>query len=381
MRRLAGPLGFLSLTRLILNTGYRLVYPFLPVIARGLDVSVSRAGLLVSARNLAGVATPGVVTAVRPGRNARRLVTLSLALFALGAAITSATGVFWGAFVGFVLMGMGKPSFDVGAMTYLADRTPYESRARVMSVLELTWAGGLLVGAPAVGWLIDRAGWEAPFWVIAGLSAAALLLASRMLEGTAGPDRDSGGKIDLDSSARVLLVVFVLFSLAAEVVFVALGSWLELEFDLEVVQLGLFAAVLGFSELGGELTTLAFADRVGKRNAISAGIVLAICGFLLIAVAGSTLPGALAAAALAFFGFEVTIVSALPFASEVLPSARSRYLGFIQAAMATARAIGAAVGNPLFDAFGIAANAGVAAVLNLASLFLLLSLIKEHGAH
>lgn len=377
MRRLAAPLGFLAATRLVLNTGYRLVYPFLPAISRGLGISLDRAGVLVSARNLAGAATPLVVAASR--RSTRTLIGLALTLFALGAAITSATSAFWGAFAGFVLMGMGKPAFDVGAMTYLADRTPYERRARYLSVLELTWAGGLLVGAPVSGWLIDRSGWQAPFLVIALLAGLALALSLRLLEGarTAGDGR--GRTPALDRPARALLVVFLLFSTAAEVVFVVLGSWLELEFGLSIIELGVFAAVVGFSELSGESLTLVFADRMGKRNAIMIGIGLAITGFVAIAVIGGSLLGGLAAAALAFLGFEVTIVSALPFASEVQPAARSRYLGFIQVAMATARAVGALAGNPLFDAFGIRANAAAAAVLNLVALAVLFRVIREHG--
>ena len=377
MRRLAGPLGFLGAARLVLNTGYRLVYPFLPAISRGLGISLDQAGVLVAARNLAGAGTPAMVAASR--RNTRTLIAFALTLFALGAAITSATGAFWGALVGFVLMGIGKPSFDVGAMTYMADRTPYARRARVLAILELTWAGGLLVGAPFAGWLIDRSGWDAPFWVISVLTGVALALTFRLLEGGRSGEDGEGGTPRLDSSAKALLLVFLLFSTAAELVFVVLGSWLELEFGLSVVALGAFAAVIGFSELSGESLTLVFADRVGKRNAVMIGIGIAVSGFLAIILIGGSLTGGLIGAALAFLGFEITIVSALPFATEVQPEHRSRYLGLIQVAMASARAVGALVGNPLFDALGIAANAGIAAVLNLAAITILYRVIKEHG--
>lgn len=377
MRRLAAPLGFLAATRLVLNTGYRLVYPFLPAISRGLGVSVDRAGLLVSVRNLAGAATPAMVAAGR--HSTRTLIALALTLFALGAAITSATSAFWGAFAGFILMGLGKPAFDVGAMTYLADRTPYDRRARYLATLELTWAGGLLVGAPLSGWLIDGFGWEAPFWAIALLAASAFVLGFRLLEGARHGDETTGANAKLSKSGWSLLLVFLLFSLAAELVFVVLGSWLELEFGLTIIELGVFAAVVGFSELSGEGLTLLFADRVGKRNAIMIGLGIAITGFVAITLIGGSVAGGLAAAALAFLGFEITIVSALPFASEMQPAARSRYLGYIQVAMASARAIGALAGNPIFDAFGIAANAGLAALLNLAALVLVFRVIREHA--
>ncbi len=377
MRRLAAPLSFLAATRLVLNTGHRLVYPFLPAISRGLGVSLGQAGVLVSARNLAGAATPAIVAASRG--NTRTLVGFALTFFALGAAITAATGAFWGALAGFVLMGLGKPAFDVGALTYLADRTPYSRRARVLSILELTWAGGLLIGAPAAGWLIDRSGWEAPFWVISALTGLGLVLTFRLLEGSRVEQDPDSSAPRLGGSARALLVVFLLFTTAAELVFVVLGSWLELEFGLSIIELGVFAALVGFAELTGESLTLIFADRIGKRNAVMIGIVLAISGFLAIGMFGESLTGGVLAAALTFLGFEITVVSALPFATEMQPGHRSRYLGLIQVAMASARALGAVAGNPIFDAFGIAANAGLAAALNLVALAILYRLIQEHA--
>ncbi|MGH3442267.1 MAG: hypothetical protein ACRDUY_09540, partial [Nitriliruptorales bacterium] len=45
---LQAALGLLSAGRLATTTGFRLVYPFLPAIARGLGVPLAQAGLLVS---------------------------------------------------------------------------------------------------------------------------------------------------------------------------------------------------------------------------------------------------------------------------------------------------------------------------------------------
>ena len=114
------------------------------------------------------------------GERRVRLAVWALGMMAVGAFVTVATGVYAGALVGFILLGLGKPSFDAAAQAYVADRTPYERRARYMSILELTWAGGLLVGAPLAGWLIDSFGWEAPFWVVGVLFTATMVPAVRM---------------------------------------------------------------------------------------------------------------------------------------------------------------------------------------------------------
>jgi predicted MFS family arabinose efflux permease len=349
------------------------VYPFLPAISRGLNISVDSAGLLVSARNLAGIATPAVVLV---GRRRRLLIGAAVALFGAGALITAATGLVGGAIAGFILMGLGKPAFDVGAQSYLADRTPYSQRARVISIIETTWAGGFLLGAPAAGWLIDRFGWEAPFWVIGLLAVGALTSIAIALEGGEVGDGGRANRLTLDASSAAFLAVFVLFTFAAELLFVVLGNWLETDYDLSILALGGVGAMVGLSELAGEGATFAFTDRLGKKAAVSLGMMVAIAGYGVITVSGSQVV-ALVGTVVAFLGFEYTIVSGLPFATEVRPLARARYLGLIQAAMALARAGAAAIGNPLFDAGGIWVNGLAAAGVNLVALGLLWRLVQE----
>ena len=122
-------LGLLTLTRLVINTGHRLVSPFLPVIARGLGVPLESAGLLVAARSAAAMATPAIVTAGRR-YDRRALVVVGLGIFLVGSGVAALVGAYGGVLVGFVLMGLGKAVFDVSGQAYLSDRVPYESRAR-----------------------------------------------------------------------------------------------------------------------------------------------------------------------------------------------------------------------------------------------------------
>ena len=46
------------LLRTILNTAHRMVYPFLPIFARGLGVDISTMSLLMTVRSLIGVTSP-----------------------------------------------------------------------------------------------------------------------------------------------------------------------------------------------------------------------------------------------------------------------------------------------------------------------------------
>jgi len=376
-RRFRISLAFLTGMRLVVNTGHRLVYPFLPAIARGLGISLEQASLMVSARWLAGLATPAVVRGVGRGERHRRLIAAGLATFALGAAITAASNVYVGALAGFMLMGLAKPAYDVASQAYVAERVPYERRARCLGIFELTWAGGLLVGAPAAGWLIDRGGWNTPFWVISILAVVAVLALGAVLDATPQRLDERAGAFHWDRSAVAFLVAAAAFSGAAEIVFVVLGAWLEDGFGLSLLTLGGVATLIGVAELVGEGGTVAFTDRLGKRAAVILGMMVAAAGFALLAVAHGSLRAGMAAVMLAYLGFEFTIVSAIPFASEARPLTRARFLAWMVVAMSIGRGAGAAAGAVVFDAFGLGGNALAACLINVAAAAVFVAWVRE----
>jgi predicted MFS family arabinose efflux permease len=375
-RAIARPLGFLAAARFVINTATRFVYPFLPAIARGLGVPLTAAGVLVSARWLSGLATPGVVTAVGGARH-RRLIRLALALFTVGSLVTAATNVYLGALVGFILMGVAKPVYDITSQAYISDRVPYARRARYLAVFELTWAGALLIGAPAAGWLLARAGWNAPFWLFGLLIGLALLATGWALDPDSEAARSDRTRVAWHRSALALIAVVGLFNLAAESMFVVYGAWLENGFGLSLAALGVTAVIIGVAELAGEGATIAFTDRIGKRRAVAIGLIVASAGYLMVGLAQAQLVAGMVAFAIGIGGFEFTIVSSIPLATEMAPMARTRYLAWSIVATSIGRAGGAALGPVLFEAFGVGANALLATAANLAGLTVLLLYVRE----
>ena len=372
-RSLGVAIAFLTVTRLVVNTAHRFVFPFLPAISRGLGISLAQGGLLMSARSVAFVATPAIVATAGRGERRVRLGVWALGMMSVGALITAATGVYAGAFVGFILLGLGKPSFDAAAQSYVADRTPYERRARYMSILELTWAGGLLVGAPLAGWLIDGFGWEAPFWLVGVLLAITMLAAPALLEADIPQEPSERSRLSLDHTRWALLITAALFSFAAETTFIVFGAWLEGGFGLSLAALGLASTLIALAEMTGEGAVLAFADRVGKLRMVGWGLGASAIGYVALAPASSSLPLGLAALAATFVAFEITIVSTIPLASELAPGARSRYLALLMVALGIGRSIGDLVGPALFTWQGIPANALVSALGAIAALAVILT--------
>lgn len=378
-RRSIGPaLTWLSAVRLLLNSTERFVYPFLPTIARGLGIGLEQAGLLLSARAVGGLSAPLTVATAGRDRRHRRLALAGLGLFAAGALLVVVPGRFVVAVIGFAVLGAARPAYDAAAQAYLAERTPYDRRGRVLAVLELTYAGGLLVGAPLAGYLISRGDWRSPF--VAAVAATVLAVATVVpVLDARGPDEGHGlERLRLRRDSLGLLLTLGLFAAGAELTLVAMGAWFEGSFGLTLLALGGAAMVIGLGELFGELVPLAVADRVGKRRMVAIGLVVSSAGFLFLPLASSLVPG-LAALTIALAGFEIAIVAAIPIVSETQPQARSRFLALGGVAMFGGRALAAAAGPALFARTGIAGNAVGSAAIHLAALVLLLTVVREPG--
>jgi MFS transporter, DHA1 family, inner membrane transport protein len=356
-------LALLTAIRLVGNGAFRFLYPFLPLVARSLGVPTARAGLLVSAVAVGGISTPLVRRLVtRDRERTRHLLVTSAALLAVGTAVAAGAPGLLVALVGFLLLGVSKPLIDVATITYAADRTPYTRRARVTGIMEVTWAGALIVIAPLAGVVAARTSWRVP---LVGLGLLALLggLVARVLldpdpEETAAarPDRDR-----LPASAWRFLGVVGLAFAALEATFSVFGLWLDDVFGASTRQLGTLAAVTALGELMGSVAVLTLADRVGKARAAFVGLGVCALGLLALSTVAA-LPLAVATLAVGLFGSETAIVATITMATEVVPGARSRFLAAMVAAGSVSRALAAGLGPALYDAVGIRGNVTVSVV-------------------
>lgn len=377
-RSLAVAVLVLTAVKLVLNAGFRFVYPFLPAIGRGLEVDLALMGVLLSIRWGMGFTVPFAVGAVDRASASRRLLIAGLISFGVGAVVTAVAGVFVGAVIGFALMGLGKPVFDVGSQTYVSERVPYSKRARSLGILELSWAGGFLVGAPVAGWLIDRWSWNAPFWVFGTLSLFALGAIVLMLapsddhHGRTPQGRDFGAKFIAPFLASVVLAGFTL-----EMIFVVMGAWLETSFGLSLFALAGVGALLGLAELGGEGLMVAFTDRIGKRNSFALGLAATALALLLLSLLNQDLIPGLVTLFLAILFLELSVISGIPLASEMRPSRRSRFLGWTLVASGVGRIVADLIGPSIFEAAGMTAVSAVASASALVGVFVLLALVRE----
>ena len=374
--------------RLLINAQFRIPYPFLPAISRGLGVPLEVASLLLTVRGLLGVTSP--LFGYLSDRIGRKPLMLGGLLMLIAGAALLVTGRSFGmALVAFALLGLAKSSYDPAMQAYVSDAVPYEHRGRALGVTELSWSVSWLFAVPATGLLIARWSWRAPFLVIALLGLLALWGTARL----ANPRSASASGLDEPSEAeprrnlrdnlqplisrRTLLVLAVsaLVILANEFFFIIYGVWMETQFSLAPTGLGLTAVVVSLAELAAAAVSAVSVDRIGKHRALLIGLAANACIYLLLRGLVGSLGSALAGIALLAATSEFAIVSTLPLVSELVPTARGTVMAVNAALTAVAAAAASLVAPRLWRAGGLGGvTTASAACILLAALLLLLAI-------
>jgi predicted MFS family arabinose efflux permease len=361
-----------TLIRTILNTAYRMVYPFLAIFARGLGVDLTTMSLALTARSLVGMVGP-FTASIADSQGRKFGMLFGVGLFTLGLTLVVCWPTFWVLAAALCLATLGKYIFDPAMQAYLSDRISYERRGQVIAVTEFGWSLAFVLGVPLMGFLIARLSWMAPFPLLTLLGALTFTGILLLLPKDGKPH--DGGK-PLWANFRLVLthapalagLAVGLFATAAnELVNLIFGVWLEDSFGLKIAALSASAVVIGISELGGEGLVAAFVDRIGKPRAVAIGLIANSLAALALPVVGRSVPGALVGLFFFYISFEFTLVSCIPMMTELVPAARATLMAFNVAAHALGRALGAPLA-PLLYGFGFLVVAAAAVGFNLLAL-------------
>lgn len=367
---------------------FRMMYPFLAVFARGVGVDLPTISLALTLRSFTGVFGP-FLAFVGDSRGRKIGMLTGLAVFILGLVVVMIWPTFPAFLAALVLSMLGKYIYDPSMQAYLGDRVAYQRRGRVLAITELSWSLSFLVGVPTMGFLIARYGWRAPFPVLTLLGIMAFGVLAWMIPfDSVKPGKAVGLRANVKQMVAYPpvvagLVMALFLSAANEAINLVFGIWLENAFGLVIAALGAVAAVIGFSELGGESFSAAFTDRLGKSTAIGIGLVLNCLAALLLPLIGNSTAGAVVGLFFFYLTFEFALVSSVPMMTEVMPTARATVMAITTASVSLGRALGALIASPLY-LFGessasipdILPNALAAILLNAAALVALRFLQK-----
>ncbi len=386
-KNLTEQVAILSVTRVVLHTLYRMVYPFLSVFARGLGVDLAQLSVALTARSMMGFLGPFLATiADRYGRKISMLLGLGLVIIAsLMIWLFPSFPMF---FAGLMLSMLGNLMFIPAMQAFIGDRVPYEKRGRVLGITELSWAAAFIAGIPFVGWMMARSNpdkaWLVPFPLIAILGLGCLILIAWRVPNNRSPIPAQGN--GLATIRKMLGITSVLAGLgfaisvsaANEVVNLVFGVWLEDRFALKLAALGAASAVIGISELGGEGLSALLSDKLGKEVAITIGLITSVVSTFILYFFSGSVAGALTGLFFFYLGFEFTLVSSLPLMTELFPAARATVMALTIACFSLGRALGAALAPWLYN-LGFVFNL-LAAVIMVVTGFVLLQHIHPAAA-
>jgi predicted MFS family arabinose efflux permease len=365
----------IALLRIILNTMHRMVYPFLAVFARGLGVDVMAVSFALTGRNMVGIFGP-LLAPISDVRGRRFGMLLGVGLFTLGTGLVAVRpGVITFA-AALILAMLSKSLFDPSVHAYFGDRISYERRGTAIAVIEMAWSMAFILGVPAMGLLIARFGWQAPFPVLAILGLGMLIVIWRII-----PHDHPGAQTSpmlahvrtvLGSVPALAGISIGLWAAAAnELVTLVFGVWLQDSFKLQIAALAGASAVIGIAELGGEGLVATVTDRVGKPRAVAAGLSGNIAASLLLPWIGRTEIGALIGLFLFYISFEYLVVSQIPMMTEVVRSARATTVALNSIGFAVGRSMGSLLSAFLYARLGFGAVTGIAVLFNVLGLFAL----------
>ncbi len=361
-RQVRERITLLTLARLMANSAYRFAPPFLATIARDLDVSLGRVAFALSLSELGGLSAPLVGRLVDhwPRRETITLGLLGITAGAIGVAASPSIVVFTVALLG---ISQFKTMFDIAMTGWVAERVPFDKRGRVISMTELSWAGGLLIGVPVMGLVTWATSWHVAYAVAAVAVLVLAVAMARILEPGLhrdAPDHEPAPPVHPTGRRglpwrRILSQMGTNLCLmtAAQCAFVTFGSWLEDDFGFSAGGLAAVAFGLGAGELLASSSSVRFTDTWGKRRSMILGATVMVPSGLLLAAAHGGLAFGLPLLAVYILGFEFAVVSGLPLASNLIPGRPSTGIGLIFLAGTTGRMTMAVPAARLYERYGM----------------------------
>jgi DHA1 family inner membrane transport protein len=359
----------IAVARLCGHALYRFVGPFIAVVARGLDVTVTELGVALTITGSTGFAAPLIGRLV--DRISRRAaIAWGLAGCSVGGFVAAASSSLVWFTVGLATIASLGMVLVVGAGAWIADHVPFERRGRVVGLVETAWALGLLVGVSTLGVVTALSSWRWAYGVGAGVAAVVAVVTWRRVDDSPPAARPGPVRVETSVAATATrlslagwfaVVGVVALVCASEALFVTFGAWLKDDFDVNDGVLAAATFGLGAMELGASSLSSARTDRWGKeRSVIGGALVMSVAAAGLLTMNDWALPGMVAVAI--FIGsFEFSIVSAIPIAGDLVPGSPARGLALLMASSAIGRGITTIPTTWLYDRHGIGASATLAA--------------------
>ncbi|MFQ4149657.1 MFS transporter [Arthrobacter sp. LAPM80] len=145
-----------------------MVVPLLPDFPKILGTSADNTSWLVTITLLtSAVATP-IVSRLADMFGKRRMMVVAMVMMVIGSLIAAVGGTFTMLLVGRAFQGLAASLIPVG-ISIMRDELPREKVASAVALMSATLGIGSALGLPLSGLIYESMGWQAIFWISAGI--------------------------------------------------------------------------------------------------------------------------------------------------------------------------------------------------------------------
>lgn len=351
--------------RLIVDTSFRMLYPFVPQFSEGLEVSISIFGWLLMIRSSSALFSPMIGSlADRYGR--RKIMAMALLSQTVGmVGITYSTG--WWTVIPIFICGLAVNAYLPAQQAYISDLAPFDRRGRALASVDIAFAVSGMVMMPIIGWVINTYGWRLPFYSLSFVSVIFAILTWVYLPETKertqvdSADRNMG-QLLRRKNIRAAVGVAILLFISVGIFMTFWSVWLSADFGFDALDLGLMAQQIGIAELLGVILAGLVVDRLGKRRTSLIGVVISAIMFASIPLARENLLCIRILLVITVFWIELSIVSLFPLYGEQAPNARATMFALIALGNGIGLAIGPLLTISLWEWRGLGAITLIASV-------------------
>ena len=376
--------------RIINDTGVQIFFPFLPVLAAGVGVSVAVMGQLLAIRTLTGLVAP-LLGVLAERRGYRQVMHGGLLLLGSGLIIFATSTQLAIVILSLILMGIGINAFVPNLFAYTSQQIPPEIRSRGLGSLELAWATASIVGMYLIGQGFLRLGWRETVIILGSITIVASFLIRTLPALQERANRGERKQFNLRRSlstsfdwgphrrsAWAMHLATFLTSFAAIHLFGAYGEWLFSDFEFNAGQIGTVALALDISDFIFNSLISIFGDRIGPLRSLQFGTpIAATLAFSLIWL-DNALVTLIVGLIFARFFTEFVYVNALIVASGQLPEYRARMMTLNSAFSTLGIAVANISGPAAFLAFGPVGLALPTMIGYGVATILFVQVIREH---
>lgn len=354
-------LGLVLFNLFIAYVGIGLVVPVMPSFAHELNLSGEVVGYLISAFAFAQLLASPITGVWVDTFGRKKMIVFGLFLFAFSELMFGLGNQVWILFLSRVLGGISDAFIMPAVISYIADRTSLEDRARVLGYQAAAISGGFIIG-PGLGGFIAELGIRAPFFFAAGFAGIAAGISLFVLEESLTKEQMAKNKAQKVSVSFIgeikksfrsiyfvpLLIVFVLsFGLAAyEMMF---SLFVDAKFGFTAKDI---AVIITVGSVFGVVAQIAFfeklVDKFGEKNMIQTTLVTAAL-FIFATVFINSYWGIMVVSSIVFFACDLLRPAVTTLLSKMADEDQGFVAGMNSTYTSLGIIVGPAVGGILFD--------------------------------